>query len=174
MAKTKFACSNCGSATVLETLSHRYVESGVPNVVLQNVRGAVCPACGNEDLLLPHLERIHQAIASALLKSPARLTGPQLRFLRKYVQKTGEEFARYLRTDKTKISKWEQGVDPIGPANDRLIRMLVAALAPELSCSVQEVAEHLRDISYSSGRSVELHIDAQTLLPSYLVVRNAA
>ncbi len=166
-------CSNCGAKSAPILSNYRYTESGLGNVVLQNVHVAGCSLCGGEDVVIPHLERIHQAIAGALIESPARLTGAELRFLRKHLGKSGEQLAKYLHTDKTKISKWEQGVDPIGPSTDRLIRMLVAALDPELAPQSARIAEHLREIS-DKPLQTELHIDAETLRASYLPVRDAA
>jgi putative zinc finger/helix-turn-helix YgiT family protein len=166
-------CSTCETAIVPVAKNYRYSESGINQVVLQGVDVADCPVCGNSDVIIPNMERIHQAIAAALLRSPVRLTGPQLRFLRKHLGKSGEELASYLHTDKTKISKWEQGKDPIGPSVDRLVRLLVAAIDPELEHHSKSVAEHLRDIS-DRATDVELHIDSRTLLPSFLNVKTAA
>jgi transcriptional regulator with XRE-family HTH domain len=98
-----------------------------------------------------------------------RLTGAQLRFLRKAIGHSGEQLAKYLHTDKTKISKWERGEDPIGPSTDRLVRLLVAALDEDLSGSVPSIAAHLPAISDESGDDYELHIDVELL--TYAFVR---
>lgn len=97
-------CTNCGELLTFETRNHRYVESGLPNVILQGAQVAECPRCGKEDLMLPRLIAIHEAIASALVKSPARLTGPQLKFLRKHLELSDEELGRYLHTGKAEVS----------------------------------------------------------------------
>ena len=120
------------------------------------------------------MAKIHQAIARALANSPARLTGEQLRFFRKHLGLGGEQFARYLHTDRTKISKWERGEDRIGPATDRLVRLLVAALDSELCPGVSAVAQHLPQISDESGLGWELHVDAATLKTTFVSVPKAA
>jgi putative zinc finger/helix-turn-helix YgiT family protein len=117
-------CTSCGAPVTFERQNYRYTESGLPNVVLQGLEIAQCEACGNEDVILPFPEKIHWAIARALVaENPARMTGEQLRFLRKHVGFSGDELARHLGTDKTKISKWERGEDPIGKSTDRLVRV---------------------------------------------------
>src|SRR5438309_11880615 len=94
-------CTNCGEHVASEHRNYRYAESGLPNVVLQGVTVADCPKCGNSDVSIPRIARIHQSIARALANSPARLTGPQLRFLRKHLGLNGEELGRYLHPDQT-------------------------------------------------------------------------
>ena len=168
MAKATHECANCGQPVTPERRNYRYTESGLSNVVLQGVEAAECPACGHCDVTIPHLAKIHRAIALALAESPVRLTGAQLRFLRKYVGYTGEQLAKYLHTDKTKISKWECGEDPIGPSNDRLIRLLVGALDEDLSSKISSIAARLPDISDESGESRELNIDVERLTHSFL------
>src|SRR5579885_2222615 len=163
MAKrAKHRCTICGEQIVPERRNHRYIESGVPNVVLQGVAIAECSKCGNSDMSVPRVAKVHRAIARVIANSPARLTGPQLRFLRKHLGLNGEESSRYLHTDKTKVSKWGTEEDAIGPATDRLIRLLATALDKDLRPEVGGVAEHLPKILDESGTGWELQVDADT------------
>ena len=125
-------CTNCGEQVTAERRNYRYTESGLSNVVLQGIEVADCPKCGNSDAIIPRMAGIHRAIAQALANSPGRLTGEQLRFLRKHLGLSGDRLGRYLHTDRTRISKWERGEDRIGPGADRLVRLLAAALDSEL------------------------------------------
>jgi len=154
--------------------SYRYLESGLSNVVLQGVEVADCSHCGNQDVTLPHLEKIHRAIAQALSNSPSRLNGEQIRFLRNHLGLTGEGLGKYLHTDRTKISKWEHGEDRMGPTSDRLLRLLVAILDEEIRPTVVTVAEHLPLIVDSTESLWELHVDVDSLVASYLKVSVAA
>lgn len=175
MSKAKVhECANCGGQVAPERRNYRYTESGLLNLILQGIEVADCPKCGNSDVIIPRMAKIHRAIAQALVNSPARLTGEQLRFLRKYLGLSGDELGRYLHTDKTKISKWEGGKDRIGPATDRLVRLLAAALNSELRSGVSAVAEHLPQISDESGKVWELHVDVATLQTTFLCVSRAA
>lgn len=172
--ETTHECTSCGEQLMPERRNYRYAESGLPNVILQGVEVADCPKCGNSDVFIPRMAQIHRAIAQALAKSPARLTGGQLRFLRKHLGLSGDEFGRYLHTDKTKISKWETEEDRIGPATDRLVRLLVTALDIELRPQVVAVAEHLPQILDKPGTSWELHVDLNTLHTAFFSVSKAA
>ena len=157
-----------------ERRNYRYHESGLSNVILKGIEVADCPKCGTSDAIIPRMAKIHRAIAQALANSPARLTGEQLRFLRKHLGLSGEQLGRYLHTDRTKISKWEHGEDRIGPATDRLVRLLAAALDSELRPGVSAIAEHLPEISDESGKVWELHVDVATLQTTFLSVSRAA
>ncbi len=167
-------CTTCGEQTSPERRNYRYAESGVSNVILQGIEVADCPRCGNSDVIIPRMAKVHRAIAQALANSPARLTGEQFRFLRKHLGLSGDQLGHYLHTDRTKISKWERGEDRIGPATDRLVRLLAAALNSELRPGVSAIAEHLPRISDESGTSWELHVDVVTLQTTFVSVSRAA
>lgn len=167
-------CTNCGEELTFERRNYRYTESGISNVVLQGIEVADCPKCGNSEVIIPRMAKLHRAIARALANSPARLTGEQLRFLRKHLGLSGDQLGRYLHTDKTKISKWERGQDRIGPATDRLVRLLVAALDRELRPGVSAVAQNLQQISDDRAKTWELHVDVATLQTSFVAVSRAA
>ena len=173
-ATSSHECAICGARIIPERRNYRYPESGLPNVVLQGVAVADCALCGNFDVAIPRVAKVHRAIARALANSPARLTGPQLRFLRKHLGLSGDDLGRYLHTDKTKISKWETDEDRIGPATDRLIRLLATALDNELRQQVAAVAEHLPQIRDESGAGWELHVDVDTLQTAFIAVSKAA
>lgn len=153
---------------------YRYTESGLSNVVLQNVEVAYCPKCGNTDVFIPRMARLQAAIFQAIVVSPVRLTGEQLRYARKHLDLSGEELSGYLHTDKTKISKWERGQDRIGPATDRLFRLLAAALDQELRPLALVIAQHLPQISDEPGENRELHVDVNTFRASFVHVKKAA
>jgi putative zinc finger/helix-turn-helix YgiT family protein len=167
-------CANCGEPAEFERRRYRYLESGISNLYLQGVEVAECLQCGESEVIIPRIEKLHRAIALSLANSPARLTGEQLRFLRKLLGLSGEQLGRYLHTDKTKISKWESGEDPIGPSTDRLIRLLVAALDNELRPGVSAIAEHLPQILDESGKVWELQVDVSTLQSTFVSVSRAA
>ena len=170
----KHPCTQCGDPVTPEIRQYRYSESGMANIVLQGVTVAECSKCGNSEVLIPRMAKLHRAIAQALIKSPARLTGEQLRFLRKHLGMSGDQLGQYLHTDKTKISKWERGEDSIGPPTDRLIRLLAAALDSELRPGVSLVAEQLPQIADESGSLWELQVEVETLLATFVAIRRAA
>jgi putative zinc finger/helix-turn-helix YgiT family protein len=116
-------CPTCREAALTEKkANHLYKESGLSNVVLVNVTVQDCPKCGEHMVLIPRLEELHRVIAKHIVEKSARLTGEEVRFLRKQLGVTAKNFAATIGVDPTTLSAWENG-DAIGGSSDRLIRL---------------------------------------------------
>jgi len=98
-------------------------------------------ATGGKD---PTVEQLHRAIALAVARKPARLTGPEVRFLRKVLGWSGVDFARHIGVSPEIVSKWENDREAIGAANDRLLRLLVANSEPVSHYPVEELEKDCR------------------------------
>lgn len=110
--------------------NYHYTASGLPHVTLQHVEVSRCPACGETEVAIPHIEALHRAIANVLVRKPARLAPEEIRYLRKYLGWSGVDFAAHMGVRPETVSRWEQSKDPIGPIADRLLRLLVVTLVP--------------------------------------------
>lgn len=54
--------------------------------------------------------------------------GPQeIRFLRKSLGFSGKDFAAKINVDAGTVTRWERGAEPMGAANERLLRLMVLA-----------------------------------------------
>lgn len=124
---TPWKCSACGGDARVTNGSYNYKESGLDNVILKGIELVHCDNCGNEDPIIPAMDKLHALIAEALICKPARLQGKEVRFLRKYMRKSAREFAKILHMDPSTVSKWENNEDPVGQQSDLLIRALVTA-----------------------------------------------
>jgi len=135
-------CRNCGKAEMAARMeTYLYKESGLPNVVLVGVEVRRCPACGHHELVLPRVTDLHRTIAYALIHKHSRLSGPEVRYLRKYLGWSGADFARHVGVDPSTVSNWENDKDPIGSASDRLLRLMVAHRAPVDDYSLEELTK---------------------------------
>ena len=115
-------CRTCGKAELTSSLeTYLYAESGLPNVTLVGIAHAQ-PAHSVTDL--------HRAIAHAVITKRARLSGAEVRYLRKYLGWSGIDFAKHIGADPSTVSNWETDKDPIGMASDRLLRLMVVHGAP--------------------------------------------
>jgi putative zinc finger/helix-turn-helix YgiT family protein len=124
-------CWTCGKAEMtVRQETYLYKESGLPNVVLVGVDVRRCPSCGHHDVVLPRVTELHRTIAHAVIHKPARLSGAEVRYLRKYLGWSGADFARHVGVDPSTVSNWENDKDPIGPSSDRLLRLMVAHGSP--------------------------------------------
>lgn len=156
-------CSNCGAKAAIVQGTYEFKQLGLP-VRLHGIEIVKCPRCGNEDPIIPRVNKLMRSIAMALIRKPYGLEGAEVRFLRKYLGMTGEEFAEYLDVDKTNLSKWENDADPIGPQSDRLIR-LVCLGKGHLQKALPAVVDSFTAIQ--ERRQVRLEMDAETMQARY-------
>jgi putative zinc finger/helix-turn-helix YgiT family protein len=105
---------------------HRYTMTPTWSVTLEGVDVLRCPKCGYFEVPIERPEALHRAIASAVIRKPTRLAGPELTFLRRELDLTGVQLARVLGVRNESVSRWERGREPIGPTVDRLMRALIA------------------------------------------------
>jgi DNA-binding transcriptional regulator YiaG len=134
----KAECTKCEKEAKIVRGSYTLEDVGIP-VVLQGIEIIHCDHCGNEDPIIPRINDLMRAIAVAVICKPYRLRGEEIRFLRKYLEMTGDEFARLIDVDKTTLSKWENNDDPVGKNNDRLIRLTVLGVGEGLQEKLVEV-----------------------------------
>lgn len=141
-------CFDCG--TVLETKreNYRYDDCGLPYVVLHGVEVSRCPKCGYEEVAIKSIENLHKLIAWRLAEKDSRLTAEEARFLRKYVGYSSGDFAEVLGVTVETVSRWENGVRPIGPVHDRLLRMLAVSKEPTCTYPI----ENLRRIDVTKAQ----------------------
>jgi len=124
-------CYECGAKGPLEATTEfrPYLEaSGLKLQVRQHVYR--CRRCGAESVGIDNMEGLHDEIAATIIKSHARLQGPEVRFLRKHLGWSGEDFARYFQVKPETVSRWENGKQDINTQGDLLLRMCVARMEP--------------------------------------------
>ena len=160
------ACTNCGTRAPIRRGRYRFTDLGLSNVVLQGVELSHCPKCGNEDAILPGINRIMRALAQAVIGKPYRLNGEEVRFLRTFLGMTAERFTKLIHVDKATLSKWENGEDPVGPQSDLLIRMLTLALGEGLQDKTSAVVAGFQKISHRP-KPVKIELQARTLEYQY-------
>ena len=161
-------CSDCGSEAVVERGAWRFRESGLDNVVLKGIEIIKCPACGNEEPIIPNLDGLLRVIAVAIVTNRLPLTGAEVRYLRKYLEMSGDQFARILHTDKSTLSKWETGAVNIGSKSDLLIRSVALILGRGLRDEAERVSrnfEHIDEESTAPPKRIE--VDSETLEYEY-------
>jgi len=157
--KRTVECSVCGSPAKVARGSYPFAECGLPNVVLQGVKLIRCNKCSNEDAIIPRLNELMRVLALAVVFKPYRLRGEDVKFLRKYLKMTNDEFARLIHIDKTNLSKWENNHDKIGPQSDRLIRVMAVVLGEGLREELEAVIKSFPNIQ-GTRSNVRIDMDA--------------
>jgi DNA-binding transcriptional regulator YiaG len=69
---------------------------------------------------------LHRTIAAEVIRKPARLSGPELVFLRMHLGMSARALSKAIGVVHESISRWENDILPVSPPVDRLIRTMVA------------------------------------------------
>ena len=83
-----------------------YPESGLDNVQLANVPVWVCEN-GHEELEIPAITQLHDLLTHLIIRKPARLTGREIRFLRRRAELSAQEFACRIGISPQHLSRLE-------------------------------------------------------------------
>jgi putative zinc finger/helix-turn-helix YgiT family protein len=125
-------CDVCQRKTTTKAVSvYRYSECGLDNVYLKNVQVRVCSHCKEKSPRIARITQLHATIARAVAMQPCPLRGQDVRFLRKQLGYSQKEWAAFLRTDVSTLSRWENGQQAIGVQSDSLMRLLYFRIRDE-------------------------------------------
>jgi DNA-binding transcriptional regulator YiaG len=169
-AVRKVECTNCGATARVVRGSYDFAESGLKRVRLQGIELIVCDQCGNVDPIIPRVNDLMRLLAIAVIAKPYRLAGDEIRFLRKYLRMTGDEFGRLLHINRTNLSKWENDEDRVGAQSDRLVRAIALSLGDGLRGKLEEVIRKFPEIR---DEPAAMRIDMDTEKMSYQYVEGA-
>lgn len=100
------------------------------------------------------ITELNSLLARVLICKTARLTGPQVRFLRKYLGLSGTDFARRMGVSKESVSRWETGKQHISPSNDRLLRLMVAYEEP-----IEDYTSKLANVAQEEADPVDIIVN---------------
>lgn len=121
-------CPSCETKKAMkaETITHRFKESGLDNVILDGVKLYRCVECGESIYDYGNLNQLNRVIAEALLRKEGTLSGKEIRYLRSYAGYSSEMFARILGYDKTSWSRIENERSKISSQVNMSVRWAIA------------------------------------------------
>ncbi len=120
-------CTECGEPQRPERRAVDYPESGLLNVQLLNVPVWIC-VNGHEEIEIPAVTQLHELLAHMIIRKPAAITGPEIRFLRRRVGIQAKDFALKIGLTPVALSRFENGHHRVSRRSDLLIRLAAAAL----------------------------------------------
>lgn len=111
---------------------YHYVNSGLPNVYLSGVKYRVCQECRQQEADIPALKQLLESIARALVEKHTKLNGPEIRFLRKRLQKKQAQFAELLSLSPQRLSTIENSPKPeMDEVRDKFLRTIYPILSED-------------------------------------------
>lgn len=110
-------------------------------VTLKNVELRRCPKCRELEVVIPKIAQLDRAIAVATIQKKSSLDPAEVKFLRKMLGWSGEDFARRMGVRRESVSRWETGREQMGPVADRLLRLMVVTQEPVRQYPLDLLAE---------------------------------
>ena len=160
-------CVSCDGVATITRKNYPFNDMGV-SVELQNVEVSSCAKCATEEPIIPNMDGLMLAVATALICIPRKLAGDQVRFLRKFVGKSAADFSSFLHIDPTHLSKIENDKTDIGAGTDKLVRLLVANMSPALKSTIEELMATIPMIEDRRENGLhELQVDPETMSCHY-------
>src|SRR6478672_13788503 len=102
-------CVRCGSQMKTKKEDHNYKSSGLTNVVLVDMNVSRCPSCGEVEVAIPAVEKLHAMLSRLFVDSTTKLIPEQIRFLRKHLGWSTIRFAKKMGVDRSTAHRWETG-----------------------------------------------------------------
>lgn len=120
-------CTACGARTEKRVETRKY-DAGldelitVPGVVVRH-----CPDCGEEHVGIRKTKQLHEYLAQKVAQKREKLTPKEIRYLRTWLGHSSSDLAKKFDVAPETVSRWESAASPapMGPANERLLRLLV-------------------------------------------------
>lgn len=142
-------CSSCGGNlnTPVKAPNYSYKGFGFPVLLINAVTLTKCDTCGEEDISIPNLPGLTAAVALQRVMLPYKLTGADIRFVRKAIgdNVSSASIAKHLEVTPETFSRWENDKLIMSPTTEKLLRIIVGLMlkekAPAMEFDVQKVAD---------------------------------
>jgi len=116
-------CLECGGKMRKTKTNHRYIESGLDNIVLIDATAYKCQDCDEDEIEIPRADKLHLFIAFLLSLKPTSLTGAEARFLRKHLGYTAAELASAMGITRLTVTRWENAKGIMKEDRDKHLRL---------------------------------------------------
>lgn len=134
-------CIHDVDSTVMAQYATR--ELGIPLLIVNSVQLKTCKICGQNSHFIPYPDRLIAAAAVGRAKVSAKLTGNEIRFLRKALELSAKDLSKALGVAAETFSRWENDKAPMSPAIEKMLRIFtgikLSPLAPAVAFKPEEI-----------------------------------
>lgn len=135
---------------------HQEVVGGLPVILIRAVEVSRCKQCGEVlSKKIPDLQNLIAAMAVTRVTDPLKLRSEDIRFLRKTMNWTGKELASALGVSVETVSRWENGKDLIGIANEKLLRLIVGTTMTKSAPAIDFEPDQIAKMRIESVRAAD-------------------
>jgi len=158
----------CNHEMVSEVVPEFFTrEMGIPLVVTNCVQFKRCAVCGEETHSIPFPERLIAAAAVSRVKISDKLSGNEIRFLRKALGASAKDFAESLEVAPETLSRWENDKAPMNPMVEKMLRITVGVRLGKQAPAIDFRAEDILSMSIKAIRELGAEITLSFKLVSF-------
>lgn len=156
-------CYQCNTTMeVIKDQPYTYDTCGLDNVIIFGIPQYKCHECGEVYVSVPKIKQLHQVVAVSLCCQKERLSGKELRFLRKEMRLKASEFAAVLSIDPSTLSRIENGHETPSEPLEKFIRStyisMVNSTQEEPVCTDWvEILKHVAKLPMNPDRKIALN-----------------
>ena len=137
-------CNECGLA--VNNKKEPVYETEMFGVTVSLINAVTVTFCGcDEEITIPNQRGLIAAMALVRAGMPQKLSGKEIKFLRKVMDKPANEMAVFLDVDPATLSRWENDKVPISIIAEKFMRMTAVSLlekdAPIVETSLEDISQ---------------------------------
>ncbi len=129
-----------------------YTDLGVP-IKLVN---APMKKMGGKWVIDLDMELLQRVVLEAMIHKPSLLSGSEIRYIRKYMYLSMEEFGKIFGVSHASVSKWEHSKNGITPSSDVYIRLHIMEYLKVKDVEFRKLYRELDLAILAKGKKVEL------------------
>jgi DNA-binding transcriptional regulator YiaG len=132
---------------------YHYRESGLANVYLVNGYREIETPYGR-GVSIEDVEGLHMAISHALVDEKPSLTGPEVRFIRKFLELTQAQLAELLGVEDQSVRRWEK-LPHVPKQADHGIRLVFRDLTHKATKPLPELVRQIDAAEVREPRTIQ-------------------
>jgi DNA-binding transcriptional regulator YiaG len=172
-------CSSCGGNLGSPEKAKNYIYKGFGFPVQLNNAVAVstCEKCAESEFTIPNIPGLMAAVALQRVMLPYKLTGPDIRFVRKAIGENVSSalLAKHLEVTPETFSRYENDKMVMSPTTEKLLRIIVGLMledkAPAMDFDVQKVADMRVQSAWNQNGSMDKQVPMEDMVFELVRVR---
>lgn len=149
-------CTECGNEMARSIKPEHLEDLGGIVVLLRNaVFVDRCETCDEEETTIPNMKGLVCAAALARMLNPIRLSGKEIKFIRRALGLTQKTFAERMDVAIETISRWENDAQGCGGFTEKTLRHNACALLHKHAPAIDFDHEVITSIKFEPPQEIE-------------------